>query len=61
VPGFAAHEDGSYESDFLLRHLLVIRDHEVARAFLRVHADLWAHAVPVDSATQLSDHTQFLR
>jgi len=51
VPGDAAVESEAYSARFVLRHLLVIEDPDVARAFSEVHGQLWRRAEPLpDSA-----------
>jgi hypothetical protein len=47
VPGDAAVESEAYSARFVLRHLLVIEDVEVARAFSEVHGQLWKRAEPL--------------
>lgn len=50
VPGDAAVECEAYSTRFVLRHLLVIEDREVARAFTEVHEQLWRRAEPLPGA-----------
>ena len=44
VPGDAAVESETYSDRLVLRHLLVVEDEEVARAFSEVHSQLWRRA-----------------
>lgn len=47
VPGDTAIESEAYSARFVLRHLLVIEDADVARAFSEVHGQLWRRAGPL--------------
>lgn len=57
VPGSGPLDGGSYSHDFVLRHLLVIRDPAVASVFLRMHGDLWSQALTIGSADELAGPT----
>jgi hypothetical protein len=47
LPGAHAVDARPYASALVLRHLLRIRDPEVAELFLHLHEDLWARATPL--------------
>ena len=48
VPGTQAIDDAAYTPGLRLRHLLVMRDAEVARAFIRLHEQLWEFGAPLE-------------
>ena len=53
VPGYGAIDGEPYTPDFVLKHLLVLRDHAVARVFLEIHRQLWDQAKPLERAEEL--------
>lgn len=53
VPAFEEGETGHYASAFVLRHLLILEDVAVAKAFGQVHAALWERARPLPDARNL--------
>jgi hypothetical protein len=55
VPGDAAVDGEGYAGSFVLRHLLVIEDPEVAEAFTEAHSQLWRRAAPLEDVTRLAD------
>ena len=60
VPGFGPLDNGSYSGNFVLRHLLVMRDAAVARVFLRMHGDLWSQGASIASAGELADSVGYV-
>jgi len=58
VPGYDAIDAGGYASEFVLRHLLVIKDRAVARVFLEMHRHLWERANPLRLLPQAGDPTR---
>ena len=50
VPGFDSIDDETYSPKLILRHLIVIRDREIAAAFTRIHEQIWVRAKPEDPA-----------
>jgi hypothetical protein len=42
LPGTSGLDSDSYAPKFILRHLLVLTDEQVARVFLKMHERLWA-------------------
>jgi len=55
VPGDAAVDSESYAGRFVLRHLLVVEDPEVAEAFTEAHSQLWRRAAVLDDEALLAD------
>lgn len=51
VPGGEAIDGEGYASSMVLRHLLVLEDPMVSKAFSEVHGQLWRRAEPFDIAT----------
>lgn len=50
VPGSSAVDTERYAARFVLRHLLVVDNSDVAEAFTEAHTQLWRRAVAVDDA-----------
>ena len=55
VPGYAAIDTHTYSPGLLLRHLVVLDDAEAAAVFLRMHEEVWRHALPLEDAEVLAD------
>lgn len=55
VPGDAAIDAEGYASRFVLRHLLVVEDPQVAEAFTEVHSQLWRRASELEDEALLAD------
>lgn len=61
VPGDAAIDAEDYASSYVLRHLLVVEDPQVAEAFTEVHSQLWRRASDLKDEALLSDPAQLVR
>ena len=55
VPGYEPVDAASFAARFLLRHLLIIRDPNVAAAFVEVYEQIWRSALPLEDASLLSE------
>lgn len=55
MPGIAAVDADSYAEGVLFRHVMVLRDAAVARAFVRMHEHVWVRATPLRDVSQLDD------
>lgn len=53
VPGFEPVDAEAYRDRLVFRHLLVIRDAAVAKAFVQMHIALWERAQPLPEAKAL--------
>ena len=45
VPGWEAIDAAPYTNRLVLRHLLIVREPEMASVFQRLHQDLWERGV----------------
>jgi len=61
VPGADPIDGEPYSSELVLRHLLLVEDAEVAAVFSRVHEETWTRALPLESASELSQPEELLR
>ena len=61
VPGGAAMDAEGYASRFVLKHLLVLDDPDVADAFTEVHSQLWSRATVLDDEELLADSQKLAR
>jgi hypothetical protein len=58
VPGDAAVDGEEYSGNFVLRHLLVVKDREVAEAITEAHSQLWRRAAVLEDVSSLADPAQ---
>lgn len=55
VPGYEPVDAAPFAARFLLRHLLIILDRNVAAAFIGVYEQIWRSALPLDDAGLLRE------
>lgn len=61
VPGWEAIDAAPYTSRLVLRHLLIVREPEMASVFQRLHQDLWERGVEAAAADFCDRETLMLR
>lgn len=55
VPGSEPIDGLPYQAELVLRHLLILREHAVVAAFIRMHEATWAAACPIADVHHLCE------